>query len=99
MKIGIYSLKRCCKSKKYLVAFGKRPCCSIFLQLFILLGMLGLITMFTVMNYSAKAYAPLIVIYLLFAACFVRLCLAEPGIHPGILAKYNQLQDDCRVDG
>ena len=84
MKVGIYSLSRCLKSKN-IVALGERPIMSILLQLLLLIGLTGFITMFAVTNYPVKAWAPLILLFLLYALFFLKLCLMEPGIPPDIL--------------
>ena len=88
MKIGIYSLYRCCKSKKTLIACGKTPCAALAIQIFLLVGLIGFVMMFTIMNYPPKVWAAVIVINLFYASCFMRICLAEPGIPPKIIEKW-----------
>mgnify|MGYP006922984622 CR=1 FL=1 len=86
MKIGIYRFKRCCKDKCSLLAFGRRPCGSLFVQMTLLTGMLGFLMIYATWHYSIVAQIPVILLSALYAALFIRLCLVEPGIVPEILA-------------
>ena len=88
MKVGIYRLYACCKNKNRLIACGKNSCTAIALQIFLMIGLVGFIMMYSVWNYPPVVLAPLSAVMLIYASFFMNLCLTEPGIAPEILNKW-----------
>ena len=58
------------------------------MQVFLMIGLVGFIMMFSVWNYPPVVLAPLIVVLLMYASCYMNLCMTEPGIAPEILKKW-----------
>ena len=94
MKVGIYRLYTCCRNKNRLIACGKNPCSSIAMQVFLMIGLVGFIMMFSVWNYPPVVLAPLIVVILIYASCYMNLCMSEPGVAPEIIKKWKQVSTE-----